>query len=550
MTFALLKIIGAVALMLWGTRMVKLGFTRAYATNLQKIIAQNTNNRIKAFFAGLGVTAILQSSTATALVVTSFASKNLIGTAAGLSVMIGADVSTTLVAQVLTFDLSWVMPLFLLAGVTMHHFYEHKGRRKHIARAFIGLGLILLSLSTIKETALPLGDSETLAVVMKSLESEPLIALIVAALLTWLLHSSLAAVLIISSFAASGLISLQLGLILVLGANLGGAFIAFFMTYNMGQRPKRITGGNMMMRATSVLILFPLVILLPLDQFFDSLSAAGSREIVNFHTFFNVLLALIFLPLVTSVSKICHSMFPKIEEAEDESEKPHYLDSSSLESPTIALAGAARETLRIAEIVEEMFAISMTALKKEETQFLRRIGILEKQVDSLQHAIKIYMTRLNEEALDPKESDRFVQILSYSTSLEHIGDVIDVSISELIKSKIDNSVRFSPEGFQEIVEFHQIILKNMQIAQAIFMSEDPKLARDLVEGKAAVRKAASQSTQKHFKRLREGLPDAISTSSLHTDLIRDYRRVNSYVTTVAYSILENAEAHKEVRKAE
>tara|TARA_B100001989_G_scaffold236957_1_gene199233 strand:+ start:690 stop:2333 length:1644 start_codon:yes stop_codon:yes gene_type:complete len=546
MTFALLNIIGAVALMLWGTRMVKNGFTRAYATNLQKVIAQNTNNRVKAFFAGLGVTAVLQSSTATALVVSSFASKNLIGTAAGLSVMIGADVSTTLVAQVLTFDLSWLIPTFLLVGVTMHHFYEHKGRKKHLARAFIGLGIILLSLSLIKQTALPLGQSETLPLILKPLESEPLIAIIFAALMTWLLHSSLAAVLIISSFAASGLVSIHLGLLLVLGANLGGAFIAFFMTFKMGQRPKRITGGNMIMRASSVLVMIPFIDVFA--DFFSDLGVAGSREIVHFHTFFNIILALAFLPFVTVVSKLCHNLFPTSEEPENKEQKPLYLDSSSLESPTIALAGAARETLRIAEIVEEMFAASMMALRKDDLQALNRIHKLEKQVDLIQHEIKIFLTRLSEESLDPKESDRFVQILSFSTSLEHIGDVIDVSISELIKSKIDNRVRFSPEGFQEIIEFHQIILKNMQIAQAIFMSEDPKLARDLVEGKAAVRKAASKSTQKHFQRLREGLPDAISTSSLHTDLIRDYRRVNSYVTNVAYSILDTAEKFKDMRK--
>ncbi|MDH5723507.1 MAG: Na/Pi cotransporter family protein [Alphaproteobacteria bacterium] len=548
MTFALLHIIGAVALMLWGTRMVKNGFTRAYATHLQKFIAKNTNNRVKAFFAGLGVTAVLQSSTATALVVSSFASKNLIGTAAGLSVMIGADVSTTLVAQILTFDLSWIMPGFLLLGVIMHHYYEHKGRRRHLARAFIGLGLILLSLSLIKETALPLGQSETLPLILKPLESEPFIALVIAALMTWLLHSSLAAVLIISSFAASGLVSIHLGLLLVLGANLGGAFLAFIMTYKMGTQAKRITGGNLLMRALSVLIIIPFIDVFV--DFFGDLGIAGSREIVHFHTSFNVLLAIFFLPFVTNVSKLCHSLFPTQEDDINKDEHPQYLDSASLQSPTIALASAARETLRVAEVVEEMFAMSMTALKKEDTKILTRIHTLEKQVDILHHEIKLYLTRLNEETLDPKESDRFIQIMGFSTNLEHIGDVIDVSISELIKSKIENKVRFSQEGFQEIVEFHQIILKNMQIAQAIFMSEDPKLARELVEGKTKVRNAASKSTQRHFQRLREGLPDTISTSALHTDLIRDYRRVNTYITTVAYSILENAEAYKDQRKSE
>lgn len=542
----MLKILGSVALLLWGTRMVKLGFTRAYATSLRDVIAKSTNNRFKAFFAGLGVTAVLQSSTATALVVTSFASKGMISTSAALAVMIGADISTTLVAQILTFDMSWLMPCFLLSGVILHHFYEQGGRRKHIARALIGLGLILLSLSQIKQSAMPLGTSETLPLLMKPLEHEPLMALIVAALITWLLHSSLAAVLIISSFATSGLISLHLGLLLVLGANLGGAFIPFIMTIKMGAAARRITTGNMIMRITSIILILPFVT--AINEILGNIGSAGSREIVHFHTLFNVILALIFLPLVVVLSKICIRLNPETENKDDATIRPMYLDESALTSPTIALAGAARETLRMAEIVEEMFIESMTAMKNDDQKLLDKIKASDAVVDSLNNAIKLYLTRVNEEALDPKESDRFVQILGFSTNLEHVGDVIENSIADMIKIKIESNHRFSAEGFKEIQEFHQIILKNMKIAQAIFMSEDPKLARQLVDGKKDVRQAAKASTEKHFKRLKSGLPETISTSALHNDIIRDYRRVNSYITTVAYAILDNAERHKQSRK--
>lgn len=542
----MLKIIGSVALLLWGTRMVKLGFTRAYATSLREVIAKSTDNRFKAFFAGLGVTAVLQSSTATALVVTSFASKGMISTAAALSVMIGADISTTLVAQVLTFDMSWLMPCFLLSGVVLHHFYEHGGRRKHIARALIGLGLILLSLSQIKLNALPLGQSETLPLLMKPLEHEPLMALIVAALITWLLHSSLAAVLIISSLATSGLISLHLGLLLVLGANLGGAFIPFIMTIKMGAAARRITMGNMIMRISSIILILPFIT--AINDLLGDIGMAGSREIVHFHTLFNITLALIFLPLVVVLSKLCIKLNPETEDPNDTSIRPAYLDESALTSPTIALACAARETLRMAEIVEDMFTESMTAMIKHDMKLLEKIRADDNAVDTLNNAVKLYLTRVNEEALDPKESDRLVQVLSFSTNLEHVGDVIENSILDIIKIKIESRHRFSTEGFKEIQEFHQIILKNMKIAQAIFMSEDPKLARQLVEGKKNVRQAAKESTEKHFRRLKSGLPESISTSALHNDIIRDYRRVNSYITTVAYSILDNSEKHKQRRR--
>lgn len=526
--------------------MIKNGFTRAYATSLQKVIAQNTNSKIKAFFAGLGVTTILQSSTATTMICASFASKQMIGTTAGLAVVIGADVGTTLVAQILTFDLSWLIPMFLLVGVIMHNRYEHKGRKKHIARALIGLGIVLLSLTIIKESAAPLGNSPTLPIILQPLEREPVLALLVAAGFAWILHSSLATVLIIASFTSSGLITLKLGLLLVLGANLGAAIIPFMMTYAMNARARWITIGNLLMRVTSILLVLPFLSFFMM--IFNDLEVAAAREIIHFHTLFNVLLAIIFLPLVNKLSSICEKILPYSEEAEEKTTKPLYLDETALDSPTIALAGAARETLRVANLVETMFTDSMKALKTDEMEILKEIQKADDQVDTLHTSIKLYLTRVSEESLDPKESDRFVQILSFSTNLEHIGDIIDKSLTELVKAKVKERKRFSDEGFDEIKGFHQTILNNMKIAQAIFMSEDPKLARQLVEGKASVRRAAKESTERHFQRLREGVPETRLTSSLHTDIIRDYKRINSYITSVAYSILENAETYKQSRR--
>ncbi|MCB1782953.1 MAG: Na/Pi cotransporter family protein [Alphaproteobacteria bacterium] len=517
--------------------MVKNGFTRAYATSLRRIIAVNTGNRFKAFLSGLGVTAVLQSSTATALVAASFAEKGMIGTAAGLAVMIGADISTTLVAQILTFDLSWLMPCLILSGVVINHFFEHVGRERHLARALIGLGLILLSLSIIKQNALHLENSSVLPILLQPLEREPLLALIVAALMTWLLHSSLAAVLIIASLAASDTVNLHLGMLLVLGANLGGALVPFIITLKMPPEARRITVGNLLMRITTVLLMVPLT-----NEFAQFLVKEGteySREIVHFHTFFNVALAVLFMPLITPLEKLCMTIVPDEKKERKKTDTPQYLDPNALDSPTIALAGAARETLRIAEIVEKMFEDSMIALKKEDSALIESIRKRDKTVDSLHDQIKLYLSRVSEEMLDPRESDRFLQILSYSTNLEYIGDIIENSLLEITETKINSRHRFSTAGFQEIQNFHKTILENMKMAQTIFISEDPKLARQLVEGKKTIREAEWQSSVQHFKRLREGLPETISTSALHTDIIRDYRRINSYVTTVAYSILNN-----------
>jgi phosphate:Na+ symporter len=520
--------------------MIKHGFTRAYASSLQKVIAANTSNRVKAFLAGMGVTAILQSSTATAMICASFASKRAIGTAAGISVVIGADVGTTLVAQVLTFDLSWLAPLLLLSGVAMHHQFQHKGKLKHIARACIGLGQVLLALSLIKECAAPLGDSPLLPMILKPLEDEPLLAITVTALMTWILHSSIASVLIISSFTSSGLITLKLGLLLVLGANLGAAIAPFVMTYKMDSRTRRITTGNLIMRASMVLMTLPFLGIFLLLYKDLHLNILAGREIIHFHMIFNIALAVIFLPFVVSMASFCRKIIPDKPTQTNEGIIPIYLDESALGTPTLALACAARETLRSAKIVETMFIDCMRALKEEDTTLISMIQKCDDQIDHLHTQTKFYLARVAEESLDPIESDRFIQILGFSTNLEHIGDIIENSLTGIILSKIDGQHKFSKDGFKEIRAFHESVLDNMKIAQAVFMAEDPKLAERLIEDKALIRAAAEETQKRHFQRLRKGVPESQMTSTLHIDIIRDLKSINGYLTTVAYAVLDNA----------
>ncbi len=528
--------------------MIKHGFTRAYASSLQKVIAANTSNRIKAFFAGMGVTAILQSSTATAMICASFASKQAIGTAAGIAVVIGADVGTTLVAQVLTFDLSWITPLLLLSGVAMHRQFEHKGKLKHIARALIGLGQVLLALSLIKESAAPLGHSDILPMILRPLENEPLLAITVTALMTWLLHSSIASVLIIASFTTSGLITLKLGLLLVLGANLGAAIAPFVMTYKMDARTRRITTGNLIMRASMVVATLPFLSIF-LILYKDMLpNVLAGREIIHFHMFFNMALAAVFLPFVVSIASLCRKISPNKPTQTNKGIIPLYLDESALGTPTLALACAARETLRTAKIAETMFIDCMRALKTEDIELIDTIQKCDDQIDHLHTQTKFYLARVAEESLDPVESDRFIQILGYSTNLEHIGDTIENSLTNLVRSKIEGKHKFSKDGFKEIREFHAKVLENMKIAQAVFMAENPKLAKKLIEDKSLIRKAAEETEMRHFQRLRKKVQESQMTSTLHIDIIRDLKNINSYLTTVAYAVIDNANNKEQVSK--
>lgn len=527
--------------------MVKLGFTRAYGTSMRQVVSAGMKNRFVALASGLGVTALLQSSTAATLLMVSFLRKNPVAPATALAFVIGADVSTTLVAQVLTFDLSWLSPALLVVGIAGHMKYEHGGRRRHIFRVMIGLGLILLSLSLIRSASSPLTHSSVLPLILAPLEYDPLTAILFSALLTWLIHSSLASVLLFATLAGNGIIDLHLGALLVLGANLGGAFIPFVASYNEGISARRVTGANIIMRC--IVLLLAAALIPYLLGWLEKLDFSMERHIVNMHMGFNLLLAALFLPLVSWMAVLMEKILPDRRTAVKAPHEPQYLDENALNTPVVALAGAARETLRMADMVEQMLEQTIRTFEENNSKLADSISRKDNTVDKLYHSIKLYLTRLTQESLDPKEADRYFQILTFATNLEHIGDIIDKSLVEMAKKKIKYRERFSNEGWEEIKDFHKRVLHNMRMAHNIFLSEDPALAQQLVEGKKAIREAEQATSSHHFERMRTGLPETIATTSLHLDIIRDYRRINSYVTTVAYSILENAKRYESQRRA-
>lgn len=509
-------------------------------TNLRRIIAKGTGNRFSAFASGAAVTALLQSSTATALLTTSFAKKGVITLAAAIAVMIGADVSTTLVAQVLSFDLSWLSPACLIIGIIIYLTNEQRGLRRHVGRIFIGLGLMLLSLSLIREASAPLKESDLLPLIIQPLKDDPASAILISAVITWVIHSSLASVLLFASLAASGVVDIELGILLVLGANLGGALIPFAATFKDGPEARQITSANIFMRMGMVVLSF--IFLHTIQDNLILWADTASRQIVHFHTAFNVGLALVFMPLVTPMALLCEKLLPKGTGKPDKN-APLYLDPNALGTPTMALAGAARETLRIAEMAEDMLEQTINAFQTNDKEVAKKIRKADNQIDELYSAIKLYMTRLSQEELDLKQADRYIQILTFATNIEHVGDIIDKSLMDLAEKKIRSQENFSKKGFEEIKDFHDRVVENMGLAQAIFMSGDQELAAQLVEEKQTIRKAADETSVQHFKRLSEGLSETLATSTLHLDIIRDYRRINSYITRVAYATLQSKEAN-------
>jgi len=543
----LINLIGGVALLLWGVRMVRTGVNRSFGSGLRRVISRSTGNRFSAFLAGLGVTAILQSSTATALIVSSFAGRAIIPAAMSLAFMLGADVGSTLVVQVLSFDVAWLSPL-LIAGGVFGFLSSEISARRNLSRAVLGLGLILLSLKLITAVSAPLREAEALTVVLSTLVDEPLLAVLIVAVITWLAHSSVTIVLLVMSFAAVQTIAIQLAFAMVLGANLGAAITAVVITLRAPVLARRVPLGNLIMRAAGVLVLVPL---LPwLQPYVAEFGADPARMVANFHTGVNLALAVVFLPLLAPVAKAAARLLPEVETVASRPGQPRYLDTNALDTPAVALAAAVRETLHMGDELRDMLAKAAAAFRDDDNQLVKEVSAADDVVDDLHEAIKIYLTQLSTAELDREESERCIEILSFTTNLEHIGDVIDKNLMELASKKIKSKSSFSPEGQQELESYHERVVANLDLAMNVFLTREKALARQMLREKAEMRDLERSLVDQHFARVAAGRAESVESSSLHLDVLRDLKRVNSYLTSVAYPILERSGELAESRLVE
>lgn len=535
-----MNIIAGVCLLLWGVTLLRLGVTRGFGAGLRRVLAASTANRFTAFGAGTAITALLQSSTATVLIVSAFAGHGMVSASSGLAIVLGADVGTTLVAQMLSFDLSLLMPVLMVAGYIAFSM-EHSGKIKNMGRIMVGLALMLLALGLIRHTAEPLKDSEILPLVLGPLDKDPFFAVIIVAVLTWLMHSSLAMVLLLISFSAGGIVHMELALYMVLGANLGGIMPPLLATLRDHPQALRIPLGNAFIRVAGVVVLFfSLPLLYP---YLALLGEEPARQIVNFHTVFNLGLAIVFLPFTPLIGRLCIRLAPDRTETDDPG-IPRYLHEKDLDIPSTALAWATRETLRMADIVQTMLENTILAFRGDNERLVARIREEDDTLDSLYKAIKSYMAKLSREIMDEKEAQRYMQVLTFATNLEHVGDVIDKNLMPLADKKIRGQHRFSNEGFKEIESIHALVMESVKLAQSVFVSEDKELARKLLQDKDKIRRAEAAGMAAHITRLREDVPETLATSSLHIDIIRDLRRINTYMCTVAYPVLEEGDERK------
>jgi phosphate:Na+ symporter len=533
----LLDLMGGVALLLWGLHMVNSGILRAFGPDLRRLLSKALNDRFSAFAAGLGLTALLQSSTATALITSSFAAEGLVALVPALAIMLGANVGTTLIVQVLSFNIAAVAPVLFIIGLLAFR-NGQRSRIKDIGRVSIGLGLMLLSLHILLDTLAPAENAPSVRVLMNAITGDPVLCILIGAVVTWAAHSSVASVLLIMSLAYAHFITPAAALALVLGANLGSAINPVFEGAKRDNPASyRLPLGNLINRIVGVALVLPF--LRPIAEHMQPLQPDLAKLTAWFHIAFNVGTAILFIGVLDALSRLLTWLLPdRVQEADPA--RARYLDETALETPSLALADAARETLRMGDMVETMLRKVMAAMMTNDRAQVDQVSRMDNAVDGLDEAIRLYLTKLTRGSLDDREGKRAMEIISFAINLEHIGDIVDKNLSELATKKIKRRFQFSPEGAEELSAFHRRIMDSLRIAFGVFMSGDVGEAHKLLAEKAVLRNAEHAATERHLERLREGRPESLETTSLHLDVLRDLKRIHSHICSVAYPVLDAA----------
>lgn len=526
---SLLQLAGEAALLLWGLHMVQSGIQRACGGRLQSILGAALGRPWRAVLAGLGVTAILQSSTATALMVGSFAAAGLVGLAPALAAMLGANLGTALLVQVLSLDVGWLSPLLILGGVVAFR-RAGRTRTRDLARVSIGLGLMLLALALLGATLAPVERSTALREVLAVLADMPLLLVLLAAVLAWAAHSSVAGVLFVAALAGGGGLAPEAAVAMVLGANLGTAFNPLLQAHGGAGGPPRLRLplGNLLNRALGCAA--ALALLPGFTALMAALDPDPVRLVANSHLTFNLLTALVALPLLRPQAWLLTWLLPPPPPEADPA-APRYLDRGALSTPSVALSHATREALRVADVLKDMLAASAHGFTTEDRGAGKAVARMDDTVDGLHRGIHAYLAALPAEALSDEEAGRARRVQGFVIALEQAADVLARDLAQHAAKRQRRGLELGREGQGMLDSVHAALGAQLTLAVTVFLSDDLDAARQLVAAKEKLRATERQAAGRIIGA--EG-----AAPSFVLDCVRDLRRVSAHLASVAHPVLE------------
>ena len=528
----LIEFIGGIAIFILGMEFAKEGLTGAAGDHLRAIVARTTSSRIKALAAGIVATALLQSSTATTVILVSLASTGLIQLVPAIGVILGADIGTTITVQLLAFPVKEYGLLFLAVGYGVR-LVVRRGLIRGIAEGVMGFGLLFFGMKLMGEGAAPLKEASTLQEV---LESSPVLGVLVSAVITALIHSSAATIGIAISLVQAQAITLHAAIALVLGANIGTSTTALLASVVAKPEGRRVAIAHVLTKVIAVVVFLPLIGVLETGARF--IGGGEAREVANAHLLFNSATALLFLPFLGPLARFIERAFPF--RSKEEEFGPAYLDPGALSEPSIAIANVTREIFRMAEVVERMLGYALDALIRSDEAAVDRMEAEDAKVDRLDREIKFYLAKIPKRLMGDRLENEILYLFSVSNDLEEVGDVISKNLVALARKKRRLGCQFSEEGLNEISRYHAAVLANFKLAMSAFATRDPVIAEKVVAEKRRLRQMLEEMEQRHVDRLHQGVVATFDTASLHMNVLGHLSRVNSIISSIAYRLKKSA----------
>ncbi len=526
---------GATMLLLYAVRMVQTGIERAFGPSFKRIISNNENT-FQAAIIGTLMAIVLQSSAAVAVLTAGFASVGTLGFVTSLAIVLGADLGSALVVQLLSFQLDWLVPVLLSLG---GWFFVKTDRRdlKQAGRILLGIAFILIALRFLRETMDPIRDSAFLPSLASYLERDFLTAFIVGSILAVVLHSSVAVVLMCVTLVAIQAIPLDAGISLVLGANLGSGFIPVWLTRDMPAMARRVPISNFTLRGLSALILLFTLNYYDLSPILDIYPAAQTLILV--HLAFNTLL-LAYIPFASDIKRIFEYCIPNDDTQPTPDEAAHAitaLDEAALSSPRLSLACLRREVLRMSQLVEHMMRPVIERYRDGDLKLIKKTCESDKAVNQALDGVRRYVADMPTSDMTKSETRAVRELAEYAIHLETAGDIVVKQLMVLATQKSKQAIQFSEAGWTELRHMHEKVVSNMTLAFDVLISEDLEAARLLMEEKNEMTRIERRSRKKHLKRIRQNEEISLDSSDLHLETLHALKYLNSQIASIAYPIL-------------
>jgi phosphate:Na+ symporter len=527
-------LITGVVLLLYGIRQITEMFRRMADARVYRVITSLTRHPVAIFGVSIALTAILQSSSAMSSLLVGLVSANLLPLASAIVMLLGANIGSTLVVQLLAWHVT-DFAIELMGLLTAVALFTYRTRWHRIGRMCLAFGLVMVGLAALSWGCQPLATSPVTALVLKSLAGAPVVLMLIGAVLAMVLSSSAASIGLILALASNGTLPAEAALILMLGANVGTTLTALLTASQEGT----LAGRRLALVHASTKLVGALVMLLliaPLETFMATVWSNAGTQVALAHVSFNLALALVFVPLARPLASLMERLVPERTPVQGGSLGPRSLDPKALAMPAVALGLAMRETLHMADVATEMLHLSMQAFEDKSSEIGERIETLDDQLDELHAALKGYLTQLDEATLTEEQARLDITLLYLITDLQAIGDVIAKRFMSLAQRLHRNQILFSEEGWDDLLGYHQQAQEALQQVLAALVSHNPQLVASFLERKEQLNQIKRELHLRHIRRLRAGVPSSMTSSALHLDLLDAISTIVAHTSNMAMAL--------------